>query len=86
MAEKEIPMFLVAQQGGSSREWYIDTYSTRKHAEAAVKGHAKASYNSVGPLKIPAELAKALDQSSMAEAEFLQLISVVCCEVTGAVL
>jgi len=49
-------LYLVIQQGGSSSELYVHPHDTRKEAKADMKSCAEASYNTVGPIEIPASL------------------------------
>ncbi len=45
--------FLVAQNGGSSGEWYVNAYDTREEAWAFINDCHKHTYNCVGPFSIP---------------------------------
>ncbi len=76
MARKTL--FLVVQQGGSTGEWYASTYNYREDAVDAIEGHAKATYHSVGPFEIPAELTKAFLHDARAETQFNGLVNEVC--------
>jgi hypothetical protein len=53
-------MYLVIQEGGTSLEHYANLYDTKAEAKAAMKGHAKASYNSFGPIEVPENLREAI--------------------------
>ena len=67
-------IYIVMQQGGTSREWHADGYSSLTEARAAIKGHNDASYNTVGPVKVPDCLTKALCSDVRVEEQFYALI------------
>lgn len=52
--EKEDPeyIWIVVQQGGSSSEFYASSYNSENLAKAAMEGHARATYASIGPYKV----------------------------------
>lgn len=76
-------IYLVMQQGGSSREWYAHGHNTLLDARKDVKGCAKAAYNTVAPIRIPAALTKALCKGSDAETQFYTLLEDVARGVAG---
>lgn len=73
---------MVVQQGGSSFEWYASTYDYRHEAVDAIKGHRKATYNAIGPFKIPAALAKAILADQGAECDLNEFIGDICAAAT----
>lgn len=74
-AKKGAKLFVVLQEGGSSADgWYATSYDTKKDAQAAMRGHEKASYNSVGPFEVPPALAKVLLENGGAEAELMEML------------
>jgi hypothetical protein len=83
MAKKRKSIWLVIQEGGSTGEWYPGTYNSRKTALMAIGGHAKASYRSIGPIKVPPSLTAALTAKSSytrqdPEFQMLEVIEKVC--------
>jgi hypothetical protein len=53
-------IYLVIQEGGSSRELYVHAHNNIKEARADIKSCAKDSYRAVGPIEVHPVLAKAL--------------------------
>lgn len=47
-------VFLVVQQGGTSRELYFNTYDQLSDAEDFRASAAESSYNTTPPIKVPA--------------------------------
>lgn len=75
-AKTKTTVYLAAQQGGASAEWYMNTYDTKADAEQAVQRWKDASYNGIGP--IPVEIDEDLDKKmtkSGAWSEILRAMS-----------
>lgn len=73
--ERVVKLFVVLQEGGSSTEgWYAATYDKENDALKAMRGHEKASYNSVGPFEVPEALAKMLLADKKAEMDLLVML------------
>lgn len=67
-------LYLVIQQGGSSKELYVHPHNTIKEARADMKSCGKASYNTVGPIEVPQALTKILLKDKDAEGDLWTLL------------
>ena len=45
-------IWIVIQEGGTSREHYCNAYDTEKHAHDFIKSAAEATYNCLGPFEV----------------------------------
>jgi hypothetical protein len=76
-AKKRTPkgkIFLVIQQGGSSREFYVHAHDTEEDARNHIKSCEEAAYNTAGPIEVPQELTKVLLANEAAERAFYQIL------------
>lgn len=60
--KKPKPIYLVVQQGGSSREFYLHTFDTIKEVDDYRKSCDKAAYRTSAPIKITKAVENVLDQ------------------------
>jgi len=53
-------LYVVIQEGGTSRELYVHAFDSLKEARVDIKGCQKASYRTAGPIKLDPELSARL--------------------------
>ena len=67
-------LYLVIQQGGSSREFYVHAHGTLSEARKDKKSCEKASYQTTEPIEVPAALTAVLLKDKDAEGDFYSVL------------
>ena len=74
---KSKKIFIVVQEGGSSREFYVHAHDTLKESNADRKSCAEASYRTSAPIAVPKVLTRILQDFPGAAVEFYDVLEAV---------